>query len=106
MSNISVEKQDKYTLIRVLDNKLTSQNAPDLKSQLVLTHGEGIRNVILDIAPVEYCDSSGLSAILLANRFCKELSGTFVISGVKGGVHKIISIAQLDKVLTITPTVS
>jgi len=49
-----------------------------------------------------YCDSSGLSAILLGNRICKEASGKFVLCGLQENVEKLIQMAQLDKVLTIT----
>jgi anti-sigma B factor antagonist len=103
---VEIDKQEKYTLVSIKDQKLTSQNAPDLKSQFTVIHGEGEKNIILDLGNVEYCDSSGLSAILQGNRFCKSSSGTFVISGVKETVQKIIAISQLDKVLSITPTVS
>jgi anti-sigma B factor antagonist len=104
--NITATKKDKYTLIKITDTKLTSLNAPDLKSQFVVVHGEGERNIIVDMGDVTYSDSSGLSAILTGNRLCRESNGTFVLAEVKESVLKIISISQLDKVLTITPTVS
>jgi anti-sigma B factor antagonist len=103
--NISATKKDKYTLVKVDEEKLVSLNAPDLKSQFVVIHGQGERNIILDLSGVNYCDSSGLSAILVGNRFCKSVNGSFILSGVRDTVMKIISISQLDKVLVITPTV-
>ena len=103
--NITTTKKDKYTLVKLTDTKLTSLNAPDLKSQFVVIHGQGERNVVVDLSEIEYSDSSGLSAILVGNRLCKTANGTFIIACVKDAVMKIISISQLDKVLTITPTV-
>jgi anti-anti-sigma factor len=52
----------------------------------------------------KYCDSSGLSALLLANRLCKDTNGKFVLCGLQDNVAKLISIAQLDKVLLIAKT--
>lgn len=103
--NITTTKKDKYTLVKLTDTKLTSLNSPDLKSQFVVIHGHGERNIVVDLSEIEYSDSSGLSAILVGNRLCKTLNGTFIIACVKDSVMKIISISQLDKVLTITPTV-
>jgi anti-sigma B factor antagonist len=103
--NITTVKKDKYTLVNVNESRLTSQTAPELKSLFVVLHSEGVRNIIIDISAVEYADSSGLSAILVGNRFCKGLNGTFVIAAVTESVMKIINISQLDRVLNITPTV-
>jgi len=101
---LNIDKQDKFTLVTIQEQKLTSQNAPELKSQFTVLHGEGVKNIVLDLKNVEYCDSSGLSAILQGNRFCKSSNGSFVICSVNDTVQKIISISQLDKVLSITPT--
>jgi anti-anti-sigma factor len=61
--------------------------------------------VILDLDHVRYCDSSGLSAILVANRLCKNANGTFVLTGLNEAVERLITISQLDTVLNITNTV-
>ena len=61
---------------------------------------------ILDLKKCEYCDSSGLSAILVANRLCKNAGGTFVLCGLNDAVERLITISQLDTVLNITDTVS
>ena len=57
------------------------------------------------MANCRYCDSSGLSAILVANRLCKNANGVFVLSGLQTAVERLITISQLDTVLNITKTV-
>jgi anti-sigma B factor antagonist len=100
-----IEKKDKYTLIQVLVDKLDTHIAPSLKSELVLIAGNGEKNIILDLSNCRYCDSSGLSAILVANRLCKNANGTFVLSGLQTAVERLITISQLDTVLNITATI-
>jgi anti-anti-sigma factor len=100
-----IEKLDNYTLIQVLEEKLDTHIAPTLKSELVLVSGNGEKNIILDLDKVRYCDSSGLSAILVANRLCKNANGTFVLTGLNEAVERLITISQLDTVLNITNTV-
>lgn len=102
---INIQKNSEYTLIQVQEEKLDTHVAPVLKSELVLTAGQGEKNIILDLSICRYCDSSGLSAILIANRLCKGANGTLVISGLQTAVERLISISQLDSVLNITDTV-
>ncbi|NLI24453.1 MAG: STAS domain-containing protein [Bacteroidales bacterium] len=100
-----IEKLDNYTLIQVQEEKLDTHIAPTLKSELVLISGNGEKNIILDLSKCRYCDSSGLSAILVANRLCKNAGGTFVLTGLNEAVERLITISQLDTVLNITRTV-
>jgi len=100
----TVDKQERYTYLKLEESTFNSLIAPDLKSEFVFYRNEGIKNLILDLSPVEYVDSSGLSAILTAERLWKGF-GTFVITGVvSDNIKKLISISRLDTVLTIIPT--
>ncbi len=96
-----ISKLDNYTLIEVLEEKLDTTLAPGLKSELVLVSGNGEKNIVLDLSECRYCDSSGLSAILVANRLCKNANGTFVLTGLSESVERLITISQLDTVLNI-----
>jgi len=100
-----IDKFENHTLIKVLEEKLDTHIAPTLKSELVLVSGNGEKNIVLDLENCRYCDSSGLSAILVANRLCKNASGTFVLAGLNDAVERLITISQLDTVLNITDSV-
>jgi anti-sigma B factor antagonist len=101
-----IDKFENHTLIKVLEEKLDTHIAPTLKSELVLVSGNGEKNIILDLSNCRYCDSSGLSAILVANRLCKNSGGTFVLTGLNDAVERLITISQLDTVLNITGSVN
>jgi anti-sigma B factor antagonist len=100
-----IEKPGNYTLIQVLEEKLDTHIAPTLKSELVLISGNGEKNIVLDLGNCRYCDSSGLSAILVANRLCKNAGGSFVLTGLNEAVERLITISQLDTVLNIAGTI-
>ena len=102
--NFEIEKKEGYAVVRVMLEKLDSQISPALKSELVVLNADDFKNVIIDLTDTRYCDSSGLSAILVANRLCKNSGGTFVLCGLQRSVFKLISISQLDTILNITPT--
>jgi len=101
----TVDKQEKYTLLRLNEEKLDSSIAPQLKSEMVTLHAEGVRNIILDLSEVKYTDSSGLSALLVGNRILQEDNGIFILARLSDHTMKLIKISQLDSVLNILPTV-
>lgn len=101
----TIDKQEKYTLLKLHEEKMDSSIAPSLKSELVTLHAEGARNIILDLSEVKYTDSSGLSALLVGNRIFQEEGGIFVLSCLSDHTMKLIRISQLDSVLNIVPTV-
>lgn len=103
--NFEVTQEAQYAIVKTGVEKLDATNAPDLKTAFVGLNKNGINNIILDLSRTRYCDSSGLSAILTANRLCKDTNGIFVLCGLQEPVAKMVGIAQLDKVLNITAEV-
>jgi anti-anti-sigma factor len=103
--NFKIQKKDKYTLIKINVEKLDTTVAPSLKSELVVLNSEGVQNMIMEMSATRYCDSSGLSAILVANRLCKNAGGTLVITGLQEAVKNLIFISQLDSILNITDSI-
>lgn len=100
----TIDKQEKYSLLRLHEEKMDSSVAPGLKSELITLHAEGVKNIILDLSEVKYTDSSGLSALLVGNRIFQEEGGFFVLAGLSEHTIKLIKISQLDSVLNITLT--
>ena len=76
----TIDKQEKYSLLRLHEDKLDSSVAPGLKSELITLHAEGVRNIVLDMSDVKYTDSSGLSALLVGNRIVQEDGGIFSLT--------------------------
>jgi len=104
--NFIREKTEQYVLIRVLAEKLDNSIAAELKAEFVLINKEGISNIILDLSATRYCDSSGLSSVLVGNRLCKGLNGVLILTGLQPAIQKLITISQLEPVLNIVPTLS
>jgi anti-sigma B factor antagonist len=102
--SFDIEKKEKYVLVRTKIDKLDGTVSPLLKSELVVINNDGYRNVIIDLSETRYCDSSGLSAILVGNRLCKNANGSFIVCGLQDSVKKLITISQLDTILNITPS--
>ena len=100
----TIDKQEKYSLLRLHEEKMDSSVAPGLKSELITLHAEGVKNIILDLSDVKYTDSSGLSALLVGNRIFQEEGGIFILAALSEHTMKLIKISQLDSVLNIANT--
>ena len=102
----TLDKNEKYALIRLHEQKLNTLISAELKSELLIINSSGYSNIILDLSDTQYCDSSGLSAVLVGNRVCRNANGSFVLTGLSDAVMKLISISQLEQVLVIVPTLN
>ena len=100
----TVDKHEKYILLKLNETKLNSLITPQLKSELILINTEGQRNIIFDLSQVKFADSSGLSSLLVGHRLCKNASGVFILSGLNDAVARLINISQLESVFTIVKT--
>ena len=101
----SIDKHEKYVVIKLNESKLNSLISPQLKSEFILTNTEGLRNIILDLSAVKYSDSSGLSSLLVGHRLCKNSDGSFIITGLNENINRLVTISQLENVLSIVPSV-
>jgi len=99
--NFIIRKEENYSCVKVVRDHLDSFVSPELKAELVMLSNNGERNIILDLSDCNYCDSSGLSAILVGNRLCEDSEGTFVIFNLSQNVEKMIKLAMLDSILVI-----
>ena len=99
--NFEQQTKENYTLVSANVEKLDASNAPELKAIFLFLNKNSVNNIVLDLANSKYCDSSGLSSILIGNRLCKDSGGTFVLAGLQPNVQKLIQISQLHNVLNI-----
>lgn len=101
---IKIDTHEKYSVVHIEEEKLDSRNAPELKSEIVYLNKSGVKNIVVNMEKTRYCDSSGLSALLVGKRLCKEAEGSFVVCAVQEPVEKLVKISKLDMVLQMTPT--
>lgn len=103
-TSYSIEEKEKFTHIKILESRFTARIAPELKDDLNKLEKKGSKNIVFDLSEVAYCDSSALSAILIANKMCVDNNGCMVICNASSNVMKLISISKLENLLTLVPT--
>ncbi len=94
-----IEQKDSYAILALKTDRLDSKVAPDLKSQIILLANSSDQNdLIVDLESVNFADSSGLSALLMAHRMYRDSDRTLVLCGLQERISKLLEISQLDDI--------
>ncbi len=96
-----VEKNATSATLTLKEKKLDSTIASELKGEFVLLCTPKLKTLIVNLAAVEFCDSSGLSALLIAERKMKEHGGSVRLVHVHKKVLSILKISMLDRLFQI-----
>ncbi|OGU70321.1 MAG: anti-anti-sigma factor [Ignavibacteria bacterium RBG_16_34_14] len=104
--NYEIKKVDDITVFKLNEKRLDTNISGLVKGEFtLLLKVEGATKLIIDMSDVESCDSSGLSAILVANRILNSTGGSMRIAAPSEKVSSLMRITQLDRVLTVCDTV-
>lgn len=102
-----VTKQGKNTVLKLGVKKLDATVTPELKAEfLILCKPTVADRLVVDLEAVEFCDSSGLSALLIADRTMREHGGSVILVNVHKKVMDLMTISQLDRIFTIKKKLS
>jgi anti-sigma B factor antagonist len=80
---------DLYTAPR-LHSELTSALAASTPVQLVV-----------DMAGVEFCDSTGMNVLLAAQRRAREAGGDLSLASPRPAIRKVLQVTGLESVFTV-----
>jgi len=76
--------------------------APRLHSALMSALGASTPvQLVVDMAGVEFCDSTGMNVLLSCLRRARERGGELEIAAPKPAVRKILQVTGLDSVFTL-----
>lgn len=101
-----VTKNSTSAVLTVKERKLDVTVSPELKGEFILLCRPALKTLIIDLTAVEFCDSSGLSALLIADRQMRQHNGEIKLVGVHKKVLSLLKISQLDKVFPIFDSVA
>ncbi len=93
-----------YSLMTIKASTLDASNGPELKSEFVMLNSQGVKNIVVDMSACTYCDSSGLRALLVANRLCDDAIGTLILFGLQPDVENIFRLSMLHTMFLIVHT--
>lgn len=101
----SIENQDNLIIFKLNNQNLDSKITAELKARLLILIQPDIEALIIDLSDVDYVDSSGLGALLLAQRQIKEFGLSIVLVGVVENVKNMFKISQIHDVFLYADSV-
>ncbi len=105
--NFEIKRIDDISIFKLNEKRLDTNISGLVKGEFtMLLKVEGVTKLILDLSEIETCDSSGLSAILVANRILNTSGGHMRLAAPSEKVNSLIKITQLDRVLPVCATVN
>jgi anti-sigma B factor antagonist len=100
-----LKKDGDLAVFKLNESRFDATTAGFVKGEFtILLSTEGINKLVVDLSEVEYCDSSGLSAILLAYRLLQANEGYIRLAGLQKSVKNLIEISQLSRILPVSET--
>ena len=85
--------------------RLNMTAAPQLKGLLDRTVADGRNRVVVDLAGVDFVDSSGLGALVGGLKTARQSGGDLRIAGGGEQVLAVLGLTILDRILRPHPTV-
>lgn len=101
-----VTKNSHDTILKLKERKLDVSVSPELKGEFILLCRPTLRSLVVDLSDVEFCDSSGLSALLIAERQMRSNGGKVKLVGVHKKVMALLKISQLDRLFDIYDSIA
>jgi len=102
--NFTIKKEDELAIFYLDETRLDSTNSPDVKAELLVLCQEEIDVLIIDLTRIVFCDSTGLSALLLAERQLRERDKGLLVIDKNGKVRSLIDLAKLGKYIPVFDT--
>lgn len=100
--NLQVTSFDNVTVMKMA-GRIDSHSVQRLRQQLALSTNGQAKNIILDLAGVDFIDSSGLAAIVHGMKQCRAGGGDLRLCKPPQAVRMVLELTRLDKALDIFP---
>lgn len=98
---VTITLSDTEAVVR-LQGELDVATAPLLRDQLHGLSRDGVRTVAVDLAELDFIDSTGLAVLIGALKHLREHGGDLTLRSPKPSARKLFEIAGLTEIIAIT----
>jgi anti-sigma B factor antagonist len=101
---ISVSVENGAQVI-TLGGKMNAVTVSGLKTLFKKDIDENLVKIVVDLASVNFIDSSGLSSLISALKGCREKGGFLRLANIQAQVKQVFELTMLDRVFEMYPSV-
>ena len=88
-----------------LEGELDYHSSPELRGKLGELTAKQASKILVNLAGVDYMDSSGIATFVEAFQKAKRYQGRLILAALTATVRGVFEIAKLDSIFEITATV-
>lgn len=100
---VSIEECGQIISLTLREERLDAHNSNELKAQLLNLFEEGKVNIVIDLSPVRFIDSSGLGALVSGFKNASSRDGGLKLCGLQTQVKSMFELTRLHRVFEIFP---
>lgn len=98
-------EHDGDAIVYRLKGSLDFETAPSLRAALMEAADEGKHDIVVELAHLEFLDSSGLGALIGAHKRALEHEGRVRLIISPGPIERLLTITGLMNVLAVYPSI-
>ncbi|WP_138906151.1 STAS domain-containing protein [Streptomyces chryseus] len=97
--SFAVQQFDGALALLTVTGEIDFTTAPELRDRALELSRQGNLHLILDLAPVAFCDSSGLNALIGILRCTKETGGSLALAAVPDRLARLLDLTGVSRLL-------
>lgn len=98
-----IRKAEPHHALVMLAGELDTSNVSQLYEQIAELTREGICHIALNLAELDFMDSTGVSVLVAAHKRTEALGGELIVLSPSRQVRKLFQVMGLDDYLNIRP---
>ena len=103
MTSFRIDEAGEDIAIVRAEGRLNMVAAPELRDVVAQAVQSGRNRVVVDLAGVEFMDSSGLGALIASLKTARQAGGDLRIAAVNEQVALVLQLSNLDRILKPYP---
>ena len=101
---INSRKKSETSIVLNIEGEVDVYTSPQLKQEIVNVSKSGVKHLAINLAKVEYLDSTGLGVLIGGLKRFREVGGNLILIGPNMRIVRIFEITGLDKIFDIYQT--
>lgn len=101
-----IEQTQGSVLVVALKGRLDAASSGAVQDRIVAVIDGGARQLVLDLAGLDYVSSAGLRVLLVAAKKMKPAGGKLCLSGLQPSIKEIFDIAGFTGMFILAPGLS
>ncbi|MEA2062760.1 MAG: STAS domain-containing protein [Gemmatimonadota bacterium] len=98
---VQIKSQDDAAAVISVSGDVDLYSSPEVRKAIAALSKKKVPLIVVDLAGVEYMDSSGVATLVEGLRLTGAYNGEFRIASLKPSVREVFELSRLDQVFAI-----